>query len=122
MNDAIYVILATIGLLLVGLGLAGIQESQAAQRHRDIPALIGARASPETLFAPRGRPSSAGMVPAASVVYLLFGYILQMVGCAFYATNRGHSALFGLLGVLSPIGYVVLALLNPVPRSMPQEP
>jgi len=53
------------------------------------------------------------MVPASSVLYLLFGYILQMIGCAVYAQNRGRSALFGLLGLLSPIGYVFLALLNP---------
>jgi hypothetical protein len=122
MKDTIYVICAGIGLLLVGAGLAGIQESRATQRHGDIPALIRDRASPEAFFAPVERSSSAGMVPAASVLYLLFGYILQLVGCALYAENRGRSALFGLLGLLSPIGYVFLALLNPVPRSVPQDP
>jgi hypothetical protein len=121
MKDAIYVVFAAIGLLLVGTGLAGVQESRATLRHRDIPAMIREGASPEEFFTPAERSSSAGMVPAASVLNLLFGYILQMVGCALYAENRGRSAFFGLLGLLSPIGYVFLALLNPVPRCMPQD-
>ena len=62
-------------------------------------------------------PSSSGM---ATVAELLFGYILQMIGCALYAENRGRSAFFGLLGLLSPIGYVFLSLLNPATRSVPQ--
>ena len=122
MKDATYVFCAVIGLLLVGAGLAGIQESRATRRHRDIPALFRDGASPEAFFAPVESSSSAGMVPAASVLYLLFGFILQMIGCALYAVNRGRSALFGLLGLLSPIGYVFLALLNPVPRSVPEDP
>jgi hypothetical protein len=122
MKDTIHVVCAAIGLLLVGMGLAGIQESRAAQRQGDIPAMIRGGALPEAFFAPVGRSSSAGMVPAATVLYLLFGYILQMIGCAFYAENRGRSALFGLLGLLSPIGYIFLALLNPLPRSVPQDP
>ena len=116
MKDVIYVICAALGLLLVGAGLAEIQGGGVAQRHGDIPAPIR-----DALFAPVERSSPAGMVPAASVLYLLFGYILQMIGCALYAENRGRSALFGLLGLLSPIGYVFLALLNPAPRPVPQD-
>ena len=55
------------------------------------------------------------MVPVTTVAELLFGYILQMIGCALYAENRGRSVFFGLLGLLSPIGYVFLSLLNPAP-------
>jgi len=121
MKDAIYVVCAAIGLLLVGIGLAQIEGSGHAQHDRDIPSLIRQGASADAFFAPVERSSSAGMVPAASVLYLLFGYILQIIGCAFYAENRGRSAFFGLLGLLSPIGYVFLALLNPTPRSVPRD-
>lgn len=122
MKDIMYVACAAIGLLLAGVGLAQIEQSRSPpSRHRDIPAMIDKGFSPEEFFTPAARSSSAGMVPAATVLNVLIGYILQMVGCALYAENRGRSAFFGLLGLLSPIGYVFLALLNPVPRSMPQD-
>jgi hypothetical protein len=44
-----------------------------------------------------------------------------MIGCALYADNRGRSAFFGLLGLLSPIGYVFLSLLNPSPPRVAQD-
>ncbi len=126
MKDIIYVLCAVTGLLLVGVGLAQIQDGRGPRPRRgDIPAMVRNGASPEaleTVLSPVGRSSSRCMVPAASVFNLLVGYILQMIGCALYAEKRGRSALFGLLGLLSPIGYVFLALLNPMPRSVSQDP
>ena len=61
------------------------------------------------------------MVPVATVAELLFGYVLQMIGCALYAASRGRSAFFGLLGLLSPIGYVFLSLLNPASPPIPKD-
>jgi hypothetical protein len=168
MKDALYVVCAAVGLLLVGTGIAGIQRSDraatrgarasghiesdrqiyemlaAARRARasdyfptdcrwKVPpdasftvAYIGPKEgggqrlvtlSPDSPFAVAHRATTAGMAWPSTVLHLLFGYLLQIVGCALYAENRGRSPLFGLLGLLSPIGYVFLSLLNPVPRT-----
>jgi hypothetical protein len=58
-------------------------------------------------------------VPTNALYCAIAGYVLQIIGCAFYASRRGRSALFGFLGLLSPIGYVFLALLNP---AVPEDP
>jgi TRAP-type C4-dicarboxylate transport system permease small subunit len=114
MRDVIYVLCAVIGLLLTAVGIAQYQESMRAKSQSNgFPATIERIFSQESRYPPTHGSSSAGMVPAETVLYLLFGYVLQMVGCAVYAENRGRSAVFGLLGLLSPIGYVFLALLTP---------
>ena len=128
MKDAMYVVCAAIGLLLVGVGVAQIQENASARTRRsDLPATIREMLPADLLPAESPsalahRPTSTGMVPVTTVLYLLIGYLLQIGGCALYAENRGRSAFFGLLGLLSPIGYVLLALLNPVPQPVPSKP
>jgi hypothetical protein len=47
---------------------------------------------------------------------VILGYYLQICGCSFYASSRGRSAFFGLLGLLSPVGYIFLAALKPAPE------
>ncbi len=118
MKDAAYVLGAAIGLLLVGMGTAEINASRARQpQSSGFPEEIRHMMERDFPLPAAGSSSTAGMVPVAAVCYLLFGYLLQIGGCVVYATNRGRSGWFGLLGLLSPIGYVFLSLLNPAPRA-----
>jgi hypothetical protein len=127
MKNVIYVFCAAIGLFLVGIGstqvVAQFQERERAKaRANSIPAAIEKLFSQGSCCPTPQSSSCVGMVPAETVVFLLFGYILQMVACAVYAESRGRSVAFGLLGLLSPIGYVFLALLNPASPSEVQSP
>jgi hypothetical protein len=119
MKDAIYVVCAAVGLLLVGMGLAQYQAAQTAQCQLDVRSIFRELA-PDGLFA-QEKSSCCVKVPPATVVELLFGYVLQMVGCALYAERRGRSIFFGLLGLLSPIGYVFLSLLKPASPPLTQD-
>lgn len=122
MKDAIYAVCAAVGLLLVGTGVAQIQESASAMTHRsDIPAQVremlpAHMLSAESPSAVMHNTTRACVVPVTTILYLLIGYLLQIGGCAVYAEKRGRSVFFGLFGLLSPIGYVLLALLNSVPQ------
>lgn len=42
---------------------------------------------------------------------ILAGDILFIFGLVYYAKSKGYSGLFGLLGVLSCIGLLIIALL-----------
>jgi hypothetical protein len=122
MKNVIYVLCAITGFALAAAGssqiAAQIQEQELAKaRANSFPAAIERLFSQGSSCPTRQNSAHNGMVPVETVVYLLFGYILQVVGCAVYAESRGRSVAFGLLGLLSPIGYVFLALLNPVPHS-----
>lgn len=120
MKDFVFVVSAVIGLVLTSVGLTQIQASAARQKSaaETIPAVVEKMLSGNSRSDSSCCPSNQSMVPAETVVYLLLGYVLQMVGCAVYAESRGRSAVFGLLGLLSPVGYIFLALLNrpPPPR------
>jgi hypothetical protein len=114
MKDAIYIACAVIGLVLTTVGVSQVQESMRRKSHPDtIPGVVEKILSTEMRQSSSYRSSESNTVPVETVAYLLFGYALQIVACAVYAESRGRSALFGLLGLLSPIGYVFLALLNP---------
>lgn len=59
---------------------------------------------------------SAGTFPPVILALILelgiiAGDILLIVGLCFYARAKGHSAVWGLFGLLSCIGLLVLALL-----------
>jgi hypothetical protein len=96
MKDAAYVLGAIFGMVLTGLGHAQICES----------ILAGLRWG-------GGPVEIHQMLPGLAC--LLVACLMQVCGCAVYATNRGRSAWFGLWGLLSPIGYVFLSLLTPAP-------
>jgi hypothetical protein len=123
-KNVIYVLCSIIGFALAAAGstqiAAQIQEQELAKaRANTFPAAIERLFSQGSCYPNPQSSAHNGMVPAETVVYLLFGYILQIVGCAVYAESRGRSVAFGLLGLLSPIGYVFLALLNPATESKP---
>jgi hypothetical protein len=100
--------------LLVGIGFTQVRQHQSSQaRPPTIEQFIGQHVAAGSPFSRSLNASESSTVPAVSVLYFLFGYLLQVLGCALYADNRGRSAFFGLLGLLSPIGYVLLSLLSP---------
>jgi len=49
---------------------------------------------------------------ALGLVLALVGTVLLIVGLAFYAKAKGRSPAWGLMGLLSIIGLIVLALLK----------
>lgn len=119
MKDTFYVLFALIGLVLVGVGVAQIREHRRSQARPDSFEQIIGQHFPSGAFShPMTQPmgTAGSTVPAESVFYLLFGYLFQVVGCGLYADRRGRSPFFGLLGLLSPIGYVLLSLLSPSSR------
>ena len=48
---------------------------------------------------------------AAGTLLIVLGTLLFIGGCAYYARMRGQSAWFGVLGVLSCIGFLILYFL-----------
>jgi hypothetical protein len=123
MKDAIYVACAVIGFVLTMVGVSNVQESMRAKSHPDtIPAVVERILATEMHQPVSHRSPEPGTVPVETVLILLFGYALQIVACAVYAENRGRSAIFGLLGLLSPIGYVFLAMLNPTSPPSSSDP
>ena len=104
MKDAIYVVFAAIGLVLVGAGLSQVQESvRAKPRSNDLPAAIESLFSQKSCCRSREQLHRYGMVPADDA--LLFA--ARMATCcrssvdAVYAQNRGR------VGRLRPLGLAV---------------
>jgi hypothetical protein len=56
------------------------------------------------------RPPAESVSPIWLVVFFI-GTILLIVGLGLYAKAKGYSPLFGLFGLLSIIGVIVLAVL-----------
>ena len=61
-------------------------------------------------------PQNPNAVPQAGILILLqlgilAGHVLFIIGLCFYAKAKGYSALLGLLGLLSCIGLLIIALL-----------
>ena len=52
-----------------------------------------------------------GWVASLLLLGMLTGHILIIVGFCYYAVAKGHSALLGAFGMLSLLGFLVLALL-----------
>jgi len=62
------------------------------------------------------KAKSDGVAPSDSLALLLgvgslVGALLLIVGFGFYAKAKGHSAAWGLLGLLSCIGLLILAVM-----------
>jgi len=62
------------------------------------------------------KAKSDGVTPSASLALLfaagsLVGALLLIIGLGFYAKAKGYSAVLGLLGLLSCIGLLILAVL-----------
>lgn len=41
---------------------------------------------------------------------ILVGWVLVIIGCAYYAKGKGYNGAWGLLGLLSIIGLIILVL------------
>ena len=102
MKDFLYILLAVIGLALVGAGLSAIQ--QARQR----PVVRSSNVPFPELASLTNNDGST--IPSESLPLILCGYICHLAACAIYATSRGRSPAFGLLGLLSPVAYVLLPI------------
>jgi len=46
------------------------------------------------------------------LVSLILGSILLLIACTFYALGKGYKWWLGLLGLIAPVGIVVLAALE----------
>jgi hypothetical protein len=62
------------------------------------------------------KAKNGGTTPSNSLALLFaagsfVGALLLIVGLSFYAKAKGYSAVFGLLGLLSCIGLLILAVL-----------
>jgi hypothetical protein len=69
------------------------------------------------------KAKSDGSVPSAALLGAcslgsIIGTILLIVGLCYYAKAKGHSAVFGLLGLLSCIGLLILAVLPDKTKGM----
>jgi hypothetical protein len=67
-----------------------------------------------------------GPLPSVGLIVLCeigiaVGGILLIIGLCFYAKAKGHSALWGLLGLLSCIGLLVLAVLPDKTKGIKQD-
>jgi len=67
-------------------------------------------------------PKNPNTVPHATTGVLLelgmfAGNILFIIGLCFYAKSKGYSGLWGLLGVFSCIGLLILAILPDTTKS-----
>ena len=62
------------------------------------------------------KAKSDGVAPSDSLTLLLaagslVGALLLIIGLGFYAKAKGHSVVWGLLGLLSCIGLLILAIM-----------
>ena len=106
-HNIAFLILGITALILIGVGNVltirsiGIDERVAESEWLSRPDLKG-------IFVEVQPP----MKKEIGIVIAIIGFLLMAVGSAFYAVGRKRSSWFGLLGLLTPIGLLFLAVLK----------
>jgi len=120
MHNTMFLLLGVIGLLLVGVAQALIrnsvqEESRSAGSFSRSNMGGWATGGPlERMFgSERGTIRRTDSTQRAlGIVLGLLAHILVAVGAGSYAVGKGRSPWFGLLGLLTPIGLLFLAVLE----------
>ena len=84
-NNVSFLILGIVGLLIQGFGTALLMISE---KSRD-----------DNVF-------------GIAVALVILGPVMLAIGSAMYAAGKGRKPLYGLLGLLSPVGLLFLAVLE----------
>ena len=107
MTNTVFLVLGVVGLVLIGVSQALVKDS--VRNVQSLP--VG----PLGVFLGRegpGQHQADAAQKASSVIVGLLAHLLVAVGGAFFAVGRNRSPWFGLLGLLTPIGLLFLAVLE----------